>query len=362
MLAYFSEKFKQLRKAQDLTQDQVADIFHVSPQSVSRWETGINFPDIELLPHIANFFNVTVDELLGVERIVGEQKAKAYLRDIRYLLNSGKLNESIEVARKAVREIPTNYELQSQLMQALCVACSESDNENQKEEIIKIGERIIKYCTDQAICPGAKFVLFNQYVKWGMEEDAKRILWTMTAEVWHTQDAMAGELLRGEEWKHNQRLRIIRFKNLLCQFIGRYADETGLNSMQKIERLKAMIQVEYVVNSAIGEPADLVSNTFNHVRIASFYCEADDVENTLSYVEKATHDSMSHIELMYQPDEYGNNYMPWATPRNLCWILWEDFLMKPCFDPVRENDRFIHCLERLKANSQQQKQTASPSC
>jgi len=109
MLAFFCEKLKQLRKAHDLTQDQVAEIFHVSSQSVSRWETGANFPDIELLPHIASFFKVTVDELLGTEIIIGEQKANEYMRDIRYLLNSGKLHEGIETARRAVKEIPANY-------------------------------------------------------------------------------------------------------------------------------------------------------------------------------------------------------------------------------------------------------------
>ena len=67
MSNYFSTKFKNLRKANDLTQEQIAEIFHVSPQSVSRWETGANYPDIEILPHIALFFKVTVDELLGTE-------------------------------------------------------------------------------------------------------------------------------------------------------------------------------------------------------------------------------------------------------------------------------------------------------
>jgi transcriptional regulator with XRE-family HTH domain len=66
MSVYFSEKIKQLRKSYDLTQEEVADIFHVSPQSVSRWETGANYPDVEILPHIAIFFKVSVDELLDL--------------------------------------------------------------------------------------------------------------------------------------------------------------------------------------------------------------------------------------------------------------------------------------------------------
>jgi transcriptional regulator with XRE-family HTH domain len=121
MTVYFSEKFKQLRKANDLTQDQIAEIFHVSPQSVSRWETGANYPDIGLLPHIAGFFKVTVDELLGTELILGEEKAKEYRKEIRVLLNAGKWNEAIDTARRAVKEYPVNYKLQGLLMQALCV-------------------------------------------------------------------------------------------------------------------------------------------------------------------------------------------------------------------------------------------------
>ena len=112
MAIYFSEKFKQLRRANDLTQEQIADIFHVSPQSVSRWETGANYPDIEILPHIALFFKVTVDELLGTQRIAGEEKAKGYRRDIRNLLNVGNVSGAIETARRAVKEYPVNYDLQ----------------------------------------------------------------------------------------------------------------------------------------------------------------------------------------------------------------------------------------------------------
>jgi len=56
MAIYLSEKLKQFRKARDLTQEQAANVFNVSPQTVSRWETGVNCPDIVILPAIADFF------------------------------------------------------------------------------------------------------------------------------------------------------------------------------------------------------------------------------------------------------------------------------------------------------------------
>ena len=59
----FSDNLRRLRQSKGCTQEQVADHLGVSPQSVSRWETGATFPDILLLPAIAEHYCVTVDDL-----------------------------------------------------------------------------------------------------------------------------------------------------------------------------------------------------------------------------------------------------------------------------------------------------------
>lgn len=55
-----------LRKEQEITQTALAEYLSVSSQAVSRWENGISVPDICLLPQIAAFFSITIDELFGV--------------------------------------------------------------------------------------------------------------------------------------------------------------------------------------------------------------------------------------------------------------------------------------------------------
>ena len=358
MSVYFSEKFKQLRKDKDLTQEQIADIFHVSPQSVSRWETCVNYPDIEILPHIAIFFKVTVDELLGTEAILGEEKAGEYIRNIRNLLNSGKLYDAIDAARKAVKEYPLNHGLEYHLLQALCTACSDETSEKFKNEIIAIGEKIMS-CADQNAYLGHKFLLIRQYAGWDMKEEAKKIVYSLPSEAYFTQDYTLKYVLEGEEWLGNQKLRIIRFWVILHDFISEYTSKTDFNALQKIKSANAKKQIGNLIDGIIYDEneresqKDHLGEAFYNIRIAELYCEAGDTANALEYVEKATRESVYHIESMDKTNADGSNYFAWETPRNLPWILWEDNLMKPQFDIIRNDERFIKCFELLKANSRE---------
>ena len=57
-------RIARLRLAKAATQERLARELSVSPQAVSKWENDINYPDISLLPQLAQFFGVSIDELL----------------------------------------------------------------------------------------------------------------------------------------------------------------------------------------------------------------------------------------------------------------------------------------------------------
>ena len=61
----FAENLKKLRKEREITQEKLSEVLGVTSQSVSRWELSICYPDLELLPIIANYFGVTIDSLLS---------------------------------------------------------------------------------------------------------------------------------------------------------------------------------------------------------------------------------------------------------------------------------------------------------
>ena len=59
---------KELRKEKDITQEQFAEIMGVSSRTVSRWETGVNMPDLDLLIQIAGYYEMEIGEVLDGER------------------------------------------------------------------------------------------------------------------------------------------------------------------------------------------------------------------------------------------------------------------------------------------------------
>lgn len=72
---------RDIRKENGLTQEQLAEKLGVSQKSVSRWETGKTMPDYALLPGICEVLNINVAELLGAERIAGDDISKKQVTD-----------------------------------------------------------------------------------------------------------------------------------------------------------------------------------------------------------------------------------------------------------------------------------------
>ena len=77
------ENIRNFRKKNDLTQETLADRLGVTYQSISRWENGITYPDLELIPAIAEVLAVTVDELLGMPQIEKENRAVQTFDELR---------------------------------------------------------------------------------------------------------------------------------------------------------------------------------------------------------------------------------------------------------------------------------------
>ena len=79
----FSERLKEEREKRNWSQNDLAEKLHVSRQSVSKWETGKNYPSIEIIIHLSDLFGITIDELLRsdeelTQKIIEDSKQLAY--------------------------------------------------------------------------------------------------------------------------------------------------------------------------------------------------------------------------------------------------------------------------------------------
>lgn len=75
------DNIRTLRRSNDMTQEQLADKLGVTYQSVSRWENGVAYPDIELIPAIADIFGTSADKLLGMPEEEKIKRAKALIEN-----------------------------------------------------------------------------------------------------------------------------------------------------------------------------------------------------------------------------------------------------------------------------------------
>lgn len=93
------------RKEKGITQDDLANYIGVSKASVSKWETGQSYPDITLLPKLAAYFNISIDDLMGYE----PQMTKEDIRKIYYKLSNDFSTGPFDEVLNHCREITKKY-------------------------------------------------------------------------------------------------------------------------------------------------------------------------------------------------------------------------------------------------------------
>ena len=162
-----SENIKRFRLMRQMTQTQLAEVFNVSEQAVSRWENGNTYPDITLLPAIADYFGISIDELMGMETYKDEKTIDSILQTVKENERKGLITENVALLLDAAQKYPTNYTillyLAGQLNFEYCT--DEKKSKANHEKVIDIVNRIENECKDRMICNYAineKIIALNQ--------------------------------------------------------------------------------------------------------------------------------------------------------------------------------------------------------
>ena len=167
------DKLKKLRCSRDLTQEEVAAHIGISYQAISKWERGNGYPDITMLPTLANYFGVSVDELIGMDEISSAQRLDDINQKWQENRALGNHKENAELMRNALKIYPNNALLLIQLSASLeRLDGTEKEKKEYLRESILLHEQILRYCDDSEIRGAALFNISDAYYRYGDYEKA----------------------------------------------------------------------------------------------------------------------------------------------------------------------------------------------
>ena len=184
----FGNKIKALRRKMDLTQEELAERLNVSFQAISKWETNASLPDVTMFPLLANFFNVTTDELLGVDLAKKQAKIDEIMKEYSRLANLGKEKEKFDFICQAYHSYPNDNRILGIYLWMLYYdpyfweeywrkeekgeLAPDCENVAHKDEIITLCNRILNESVDTDMRYQAMDMLSSVYRDIGNEEKA----------------------------------------------------------------------------------------------------------------------------------------------------------------------------------------------
>ena len=216
------ERIKSLRLRDKRTQEELATALGITAQAVSRWEKSICYPDMELIPSIASYFGISIDELFGYDNEM-PRKIDALAERINEMnrRNNGEdvcMDECITLAREAIIEFPGNAKLTLALASALYNAgyvrhgefyITGSDgyrhydvdrhlNYPEWREAIKLYENLLPSLTDGKMRQQAMIELSDLYANCG-EYDKALVLAEMAPNIYASKTILRIKAFDGKE-------------------------------------------------------------------------------------------------------------------------------------------------------------------
>lgn len=134
------------RRRKGVTQDELAEFMGVSKAAVSKWETESTYPDILLLPRLAAYFDMSIDELMGYEPQMDREEIRKTHRMLSEKFTTHPFEAALEHCRKYAREYyscyPLVFQVGSLMVNHVMMAQSPEEGERVTKEAVQLFRRV----------------------------------------------------------------------------------------------------------------------------------------------------------------------------------------------------------------------------
>lgn len=136
------------RRQRQITQEELANHIGVSTAAVSKWETGSTYPDILMLPKLASYFDISIDELMGYEPQLNQAEIQKWYRHFSEEFASLPFDEAMQHSREMVKQYYSCYpfllQIASLWVNYSMLAGSREKSEKVIEEALELFRRVKK--------------------------------------------------------------------------------------------------------------------------------------------------------------------------------------------------------------------------
>lgn len=357
MTIHIADNLKRLRKERGMTQEELAEFVGVSYQAVSKWERGEGYPDITLLPVIANFFGVTLDDLVGMNEIQNKERYDEFNLKAGELASQGKIGEAIATMREALKIFPSDYHFMAEL------ACyldgygkTKEERQANGEEAIRISERILEFCTDTEIRNVVQANICFTMSRYGDKEKARKMAESLP-NYYKTAQQVLPRFLEGRERQECCKSGI---QMLAFCFYATVRDMLKDDIFTPEERI-ALRRKVLAMYELVYEDGNYL---FTHTRVADLYediaadlMEIGEIDEGIRHWSLAAEHAIAfdtlpssapYTSLLTRDLVYVKANTSTTTEYNYAHYMLKFMQKDKLFDSVREDPRVVAIMDKLK--------------
>lgn len=355
---------KKLRTENNITQEMLATSIGVTPQAISRWESEGGYPDIELLPALADFFSISTDELLGYNLSEREENLSSIKNELLRLSEIGTHKQRLSLAREAFIKFPNDAYIKVYLAACLFDEWNNTQDESLINEAVSLCLSVIDKCRDEDIRYDAISTLCAIYTHLGNHEKAKSTLQQLSPMKYCRETALACGIGDGNtEWYIQDEIE--KFTDGLGLTIKNYVLNSYLTDDpstwdKKIEMLGVSNKLYKMI---FGENLMFYHTrlSYNYWLISTYQIEQGKIDETLDSLEKMCYHSIEYDKsyindhgkcftsiftnkLIYP--EPSKDFQEYAQHTNCYYML--NKLQHPRYNCIRQIPRFDSFVKRLE--------------
>ena len=290
------KEIRRLRTNRGLTQEALANALRVSPQTVSKWECGSSMPDVQMLPEIAVYFGVTIDQLFAMtpeqqmERIENHiyssgRFSEAEERQIEQQVNSFAENPKYAGASKAL--LTKLYNHQAEQYRLLATACGKEAVEKtggDRDAVSELANAWGSYLPDWNVRNHHALIeWFSDFCRRNPENRAA-LMWLLDNLI-DDRRLSEARLWLGKLATMDNTFRTTMYRYLIALAAGETAEAEN-----RLMELEAMENQEWCWAVTLG---DIYTQRQEYDKAAAWYRKGQEIQPSPKYIDSAV--SIAHI-------------------------------------------------------------------